>query len=340
MLYCEVVEMKRIMVLLVAFIVMHASTALAAKARSIENDLDSQFHAGHLMRHLGETSCRATGNYLKTRSQSNEKEIIGHLEQADVFRLMDVKDGYALVSVIASHATSPDSWEGMSGWVNSDYIDCTCPTESYLLTNDHRSIPADTEEDFLGYTKILDWFLQAISEKWDFQKIADADFEPQVFPDSLVDSGFIFWDINNDGIQELFVFKTGEYEPVLAGYTLVDGYPKRIFSSWARNRHYLRTDGSVFNEGSNGASYSVTYVFDLVGHELVVREGVLSGDYQENGETKYGWFLVDERADFTYTDHKLISDEEAMRRMEYNKSTVIYGFEHYMTFAEYAARHH
>lgn len=323
--------MKRLLALLFALMITSTSTAFAAKARSIDSDADSSFHAKHLVLHIGESSCHATGNYLKTRSQSNKDKVIGHLEQADVFQLLEVKNGYALIQVVDSHKTSPDSWEGMTGWVDSDYIDCACSSTEYINPSNTNSNSAT------GYSSVLDFFYQAISEKWDNDRIAAADFEPYEFPDNLNESGFIYWDINDDGIDELFIFRgfDAEIDPLLAGYTLVNGYPVRLFSSWARNRHYLRTDGSIYNEGSNGAAYSVCYVYDLVGSQLVVREGVLSGDYEEHGETKYGWFLVDERADFSYTEHKLIPDEEAERRIALYQDSIIYQFDNYIPFSEY-----
>ena len=133
--------MKRLFALLFMFIIASTSTALAAKARSISNDADSSFHAKHLALHIGESSCHATGNYIKTRSQSNRDKVIGHLEQADVFELLEVRKGYALVQVTFSHKTSPDSWDGMTGWVDSDYIDCACSSSEYYHPQDKNNYP-------------------------------------------------------------------------------------------------------------------------------------------------------------------------------------------------------
>lgn len=122
--------MKRLILLAVvlAFVLIPQSV-WAEKARSISSDADSAYHAEHLQKHLGETSCHATGNYIKTRSEANK--VIGHLEQADAFTLLNVKNGRAQIEVLDSAQTSPDSWVGMTGWVNSDYIDCNCSVEAY-----------------------------------------------------------------------------------------------------------------------------------------------------------------------------------------------------------------
>lgn len=424
--------MKRLCAILFALIIANTSTALAAKARSIGSDADSSFHAKHLALHIGESSCYATGNYIKTRSQSNKDKVIGHLEQADVFELLEVKNGYALIHVTSSHKTSPDSWEGMTGWVDSDYIDCTCssseyanqssapansstsskiddfigtssvvctgnnlrvrnkpngktilghlekadefillgvqngwaqitvtkaaPTSpdsweglsgwvsaEYIKVKTNAPIPSQNNDTWNGYSNTLNYFYQAIIEKWDTQKIVDSGFvEPYYFPCSLDKYGFVLKDLNSDGIHELIILHEDYFSGnrdtfITAIYTLVNGQPVRVLESWTRNRHYICSDGSVYNEGSNGASYSVYYILELVGPQFIVREGILSGDYEEHGETRYGWFLVDERADSSYAEHKLISDKEAEQRISQYQNSITYQLGRFITFAEYEA---
>ena len=119
--------MKRIpLLVLIIFLLLNGNSAYAAKARSIASDADSQYHAKHLKNHLGETTCYATGNYIKARNKANGSKVIGHLEQADEFILLNVQNGWAQIEVKSSAKTSPDSWNGMIGWVDSDYIDCNC----------------------------------------------------------------------------------------------------------------------------------------------------------------------------------------------------------------------
>lgn len=422
--------MKRFLALLFLFAIIIPSAAFAAKARSIASDADSSFHAQHLHFHIGEITCHATGNYIKIRSESNKNKIIGHLEQKDIFELLDVKNGYALIRVANAHKTSPDSQNGMTGWVDSDYIDCTCSFDEYVdrsssvasnqsstnlkdfigttsvictgnnlrvrnmpngaiilghlekadefilldIQNDwaqitvtkaastspdswaglsgwvsaeyiiikpNATIPAISNDEWDGYSSILDYFYQAIIEKWDTQRIVDSGFfEPYYFPDSLNEYGFSLYDLNSDGTNELIVshkdyLNSQSNTFITAIYTLINNQPIRILESWTRSRNYLCADGSIYNEGSNGAAYSIHYIYDLIGSYLKIREGVLSGDYTENGETKYGWFLVDERADFTYAEHTLISDKKAEERIALYQSTVTHQLNNFTTFAEY-----
>lgn len=57
--------------------------------------------------------------------------VLGHLEQADQIILLDLRSGYAKVVVTKSAETSPDSWVGLTGWVDADYLDCTCSDAQY-----------------------------------------------------------------------------------------------------------------------------------------------------------------------------------------------------------------
>lgn len=323
--------MKRLIFILLVLLITGTSSAFAAKARSIDSNADSDFHAQHLTLHIGETFCHATGNYIKTRSQSNRNKVIGHLEQADIFQLLEIKDGYALIQIISSHKSSPDSWDSMKGWVDSDYIDCNCSFSEYINPKNDKLL---TES---GYSSILDFFYQVISEKWDEQRIANAGFETYDFPDNLYKSGFFYWDINSDGIEELFILRNNDAETdsVLAGYTLVNGYPYCFFSSWARSENYLLTDGRIYNTGSNGAAYCIHCIYDLVGTELILREGVLSSDYEGQKTTELLWFLVDKASGLSYEEKKLISETAAEQRISIYQSSIIHRFDNYTPFSEY-----
>lgn len=140
--------------ILFILLLISCESAFAAKARSISSDADSAYHADHLQRHLGETDCHATGNYIKTRSKANGNKVIGHLEQADEFILLDVKNNWAQIEVVYSDKTSPDSWEGMTGWVNSDYIDCDCTHIEYIRQHNTSSWKKAYQE-YLSLNEIL-----------------------------------------------------------------------------------------------------------------------------------------------------------------------------------------
>lgn len=107
--------------------------ALADKARGISTEADEAFHADHLLRHINQSDCRVTGNYIKVRADSKSSaRVIGHVEQADSFVLLDISGSLARIRVVSAHESSPDSWAGLEGWVTAAYVDCSCPSEAYL----------------------------------------------------------------------------------------------------------------------------------------------------------------------------------------------------------------
>ena len=119
--------MKKAMLLLLAALLMTGAAARAEKARYLSWDGDRAFHSRHLSMHAGLEDCRISGNYLKVRaSASGNARIVGHAEQADLVRVDMVDGNWARITVLYSADTSPDSYPGMSGWVDADYLECGC----------------------------------------------------------------------------------------------------------------------------------------------------------------------------------------------------------------------
>ena len=124
--------MKRMASILCLFLtLMVVRSSIAEKARAISNASASAYHIAHLEQHLFTTDLHGTGNYLKIRELPMPSNVYGHLEQADQIILLELKNGYAKVVVTKSAATSPDSWVGLTGWVDADYLDCTCSDAQY-----------------------------------------------------------------------------------------------------------------------------------------------------------------------------------------------------------------
>ena len=122
---------KGFLALLLALL-LPAAAASAARARYLADDGNTAYHSRHLSMHVGDESCRASGNYLKVRrSASGNSTIVGHVEQADLLRLLTVEGNWARISVLYSADTSPDSWPGLSGWVDASYLECGCGRQAY-----------------------------------------------------------------------------------------------------------------------------------------------------------------------------------------------------------------
>ncbi len=103
----------------------------AEPARYFKQDKNRTFHAEHLRLHIGSKNCKASGNYLKIRTEPDGKKVVGHLEMADTFTLDEISDHWARITVVRAAKTSPDSHNGLSGWVDADYIECPCSSDEY-----------------------------------------------------------------------------------------------------------------------------------------------------------------------------------------------------------------
>ena len=102
--------------------------------------------------------------------------------------------------------------------------------------------------------------------------------------------GYVLRDIDSDGVDELLL-TSGEYgelyDYIYVIVTLKDGnaYPV-AYEGGARNRFYLCQNNIISNEGSNGASYSLSKYYRVLNGNLIQIESV----YSEPGEDSIVWY--------------------------------------------------
>lgn len=92
--------------------------------------------------------------------------------------------------------------------------------------------------------------------------------------------GYALQDINGDGIQELIIAGINDdtYSEIVIFdlYTLENGQPVQLACTRARSRYFLRSDGSILNEGSNGAGNSIFVINRLYGSTLTPVESAMT----------------------------------------------------------------
>ena len=93
-------------------------------------------------------------------------------------------------------------------------------------------------------------------------------FERITYDSSTADhTGYIYYDINGDGTEELIVGNADGFEgpelSVFAVYTYKDGEVYHVVDGWSRNRWSIGTDGSLLNWGSSGAAYACFGTFRI-----------------------------------------------------------------------------
>lgn len=123
----------RFFALLTVLMCVFCSPGAADKARNIDTDAEQEFHQKHLLQHLNDAEVRVTGNYIKVRKEPKTgSKVIGHVEQADTFVILEVSGSFVRLLVLDADSSSPDSWNGMEGWASAVYVDCGCTEAEYI----------------------------------------------------------------------------------------------------------------------------------------------------------------------------------------------------------------
>lgn len=335
--------MKRFIALGALALCLLSGTAMADKARNIASDADSQYHAAHLENHLDTTDVYCTGNYVKVRNKINGKKVVGHLEQADQFQLLDIQKGWVKIKVTYSDKTSPDSHKGMTGWLNADYVDCYCDASEYAGEGEANGF-VYADENCRNYDEVIELYIRAIKERWDSDKISEFGFEPCCFVSSMESDGYLLKDLDGDGNDELIIlprscleYGNAEERGILyAVYTMKNGKPIRVLDSWTRSRNYLCTDGGIYNEGSDGASYSTWCIRDIKNGRIVVREGVQTTDKMDaNDEHLEGIAYLRMTESHKLYDGEEISEEQADADLTRYQNMLLNDDSGFVPFAEY-----
>ena len=249
-----------------------------------------------------------------------------------------------IVKVTYSDKTSPDSHKGMTGWLNADYVDCYCDAGEYAGEGKANGF-VYADENCRNYDEVIELYIRAKKERWDSDKIiSEFGFEPYCFISSLEKDGYILKDLDQDGSDELIILSRGSLKSsryqnedmLYAVYTMKNGKPIRVLDSWTRSRNYLCADGGIYNEGSDGASYSTWCIRDIKNGRIVVREGVQTADKMDaNGEyLEVGVYLRMTESHKLY-DGEEISEEQADADLERYQNMLLNDDSGFVSFAAY-----
>lgn len=114
----------------------------------------------------------------------------------------------------------------------------------------------------------------------------------------LWDSGYMIRDLSGDGIPELLIGSTaGDGYDVVSGtmiyalFTAADGQVHLTLEGAYRNAYCILEDGSIFNQGSGGAIYSIFGLYDLTadGTALTCRDCWFTHEKDGNFEDIRCW---------------------------------------------------
>lgn len=123
------------------------------------------------------------------------------------------------------------------------------------------------------YKEVLQKHFLALNEKWNSAKLEKENMSYMYnvlahnSNDLLNKVGYAYYDVNKDGIDELFIgeIAQGNWKGVVYDvYTMVDRKPQHVISGGARNRFYVCDDAFICNEYSSGAGESGVRVYILI----------------------------------------------------------------------------
>ena len=156
---------------------------------------------------------------------------------------------------------------------------CTPSNINNNITNNEITV-TETKTNYEIYDKIIKTYAEIIALPMSDTYEADMDVlknnlkstifaeNPNYYLDShlsecrmgkLSDIGFLYYDINDDGIDELIfnaVDSTNKSLYTISIYTQYSNNAYGLCFGWSRNRYYCGSDGYIYSEGSSGASSS------------------------------------------------------------------------------------
>ena len=137
--------------------------------------------------------------------------------------------------------------------------------------------------------------------------------------------GYALKDLDKNGVPELIIAGMGTDDfsdrMVYDLYTLVNGVPVNLATSSARMRYYVRTDNTLLNEGSGGASHSYITRERVNGSTLEEIEMVFT-DYDEASNATVFYFQQGHSDSLPSEKSVSITDAEFNARWDQWKSGV------------------
>jgi hypothetical protein len=131
---------------------------------------------------------------------------------------------------------------------------------------------------------------------------------------SLSEIGYMFVDLDNDGINELIVspidLKDGNIGMIYDMYSYTDGKITHIITSGERSRFYLGSGDKIYCEGSGSANVSVNEEYSIVDGLLSFDEAVVYDSYKDENNP---WYYSN-NSDLDVTEK--ISEEEAWKYID------------------------
>lgn len=217
------------------------------------------------------------------------------------------------------------------------------PTEAPPV---ETTVPAQTaapETDWEAiYAQPLARYRTALAEQWDegmyfeneMSHLAAYYYEGE----PLDNAGYLFVDMNGDGIQELIIgaIRNAVQDPaVFEIWTLAEGVPVMLAQSASRNRYFVEYTSEddlwlIAHSASNGATNSADHFYRLAEGRLEVVQAVV---FDAQADEENPWFLAYDN-DWDTTNDTPTDEATALAILESHRSA--YAVLSYIPFSELA----
>ena len=155
-----------------------------------------------------------------------------------------------------------------------------CATYQDILDNTYEVIVSDRDADIV----VEDGLFSTVGIRESLGRNTE---------EILADIGYIFYDVDGNGIEELIIADTmqddgGPWDNrILLMYTLHDDKPVLLIDGWARNRYYLLKDNTIYNESSSSAADTTFSTCRIAEDEISLEiiesrdENMMDGSYKQ-----------------------------------------------------------
>ena len=155
------------------------------------------------------------------------------------------------------------------------------------------------------YKDVLKKHVKAIREKWDSERLEKEEMSYMYnilsiynknsdYSANLLNKiGYVYYDINADGIDELLIGEIAEGNwkgSIYDIYTMVNRTPTHVISGGSRNRYFVCNNCFLCNEYSSGALESGVRIYTLLENSTELFHQV-SFKYDGYTNSKKPWFL-------------------------------------------------
>lgn len=144
--------------------------------------------------------------------------------------------------------------------------------QAYIAQNPVVETPVVTKSNSDLYNSVLTPLAHALHSNYNFNDLSSNNLSELYFYYNSYQVGYVFLDINSDGVDELLIAEMYAYTPnqLIALYYLNGETPTLAFNAAERVHFYLCSDGLIASTGSSGFDSTESCTYELTSNGMVL----------------------------------------------------------------------